>query len=300
MLTIIDRLFRYLGSIFISIMSIFNVLLIYLIGENDEDDTNEHEYSETVAEIRLNPMVFDHGPQIDDIIYTNDQNYIRFGQSQPCHPVELLFYKVQKLINRICFHIFFIILGVGMCYIIYTSTIASVSFKGLQIDDKLMLISSNDTYHDLVVKEENVSFDINAILYNKFDVDIDDEIKNPANENRSNIKDLLQVNYAITIVNNLTCKLYNAFLYGFTSTFCWKDDIKDFTGAELSDDMHSFDDSYEKNTMNILNTSVNGSEKADVLCDQILQDEENPADEDQVDYKEMTLSTYSMSMHSQN
>ncbi|CAF4106756.1 unnamed protein product [Rotaria magnacalcarata] len=72
------------------------------------------------------------------------------------------------------------------------------------------------------------------------------------------------------------------------------------TGAELSDDMHSFDDSYEKNTMNILNTSVNGSEKADVLCDQILQDEENPADEDQVDYKEMTLSTYSMSMHSQN
>ncbi|CAF4248790.1 unnamed protein product, partial [Rotaria magnacalcarata] len=42
MLTIIDRLFRYLGSIFISIMSIFNVLLIYLIGENDEDDTNEH------------------------------------------------------------------------------------------------------------------------------------------------------------------------------------------------------------------------------------------------------------------
>ncbi|CAF0960865.1 unnamed protein product, partial [Rotaria magnacalcarata] len=70
------------------------------------------------------------------------------------------------------------------------------------------------------------------------------------------------VNYAITIVNNLTCKLYNAFLYGFTSTFCWKDDIKDFTGAELSDDMHSFDDSYEKNTMNILNTSVNGSEKA--------------------------------------
>ncbi|CAF0983133.1 unnamed protein product, partial [Rotaria magnacalcarata] len=86
MLTIIDRLFRYLGSIFISIMSIFNVLLIYLIGENDEDDTNEHEYSETVAEIRLNPMVFDHGPQIDDIIYTNDQNYIRFGQSQPCHP----------------------------------------------------------------------------------------------------------------------------------------------------------------------------------------------------------------------
>ncbi|CAF5221127.1 unnamed protein product, partial [Rotaria magnacalcarata] len=79
-----------------------------------------------------------------------------------------------------------------MCYIIYTSTIASVSFKGLQIDDKLMLISSNDTYHDLVVKEENVSFDINAILYNKFDVDIDDEIKNPANDNRSNIKDLLQ------------------------------------------------------------------------------------------------------------
>ncbi|CAF4086668.1 unnamed protein product [Rotaria sp. Silwood2] len=324
--TMIHRLFQHLYIILIFIMSIFNISLIYLIDVNDEDNMNDHDenainesmdgYSETVIEIPLNPIFIVHHLQIADlIVHTNDQNYIRFGQTQICHLAEVLFYKIQN-----CKH--------------YTARVELSSNKNLEIYDKLILIPLNDTDQDLIIKEKNVSFNINVIGDNKLDVVIDDTINNSVKNNKSNVKDIPKVNCVITIGNNLMCTLYDAFLYGFTPSFCWIDDIKNFTPAKAPDDIHSFYDSNEKNSMNIIKNSINIAEEADellscfkkffidilndeqshqkrlmneycisetasidVLSDQILQDEENTIDENKVDHEELILPTYSMSMH---
>ncbi|CAF3769763.1 unnamed protein product [Rotaria sp. Silwood1] len=177
-------------------------------------------------------------------------------------------------------------------------------------------------HRGLIMKEENLSYNINEIVENKLDIVIDDQI------NKSNVKDILKINSAIDIVSNLTCTLYNAFLYGFTQLFCWKDDIKDFTSAKPPDDIYSFYDSNEKNPTNIVENSNNAAEKPDELLScfkkfflDILNDEQSRQqhllndqaisattsidilsdqiiqDEDKIDDDEMILPTYSMSTH---
>ncbi|CAF1097845.1 unnamed protein product [Rotaria sordida] len=348
--TIIHRLFQNLYIVIISIMSMFNVPLIYMIDTNDEHNMNDHDentinestdkYSETVTEIPFDPAVqagsmclfivqkyilietFSKllGLQTDmRIVHTHNQNNVRFGQTQPCHSVELLFLKIQKLINGRYFCIFLMCLGVCIYYKQYNPNIVLSSNECLQIHDKLMLMALNNTYQDFIMKEENVI--------------IDDKINSSVKDNKSNVKDILKTISAITIVDNLTCTLYDAFLYGFTPPFCWKDDIKNFTPAGPPDDIHSFYDSNEKNPMNIVKNSINTVKKADkllsclkkifndilnkeqsrqkclineqvisktvpidVLSDQISQDEENTINEDKVDHEELILPFYSMSM----
>ncbi|CAF1444818.1 unnamed protein product [Rotaria sp. Silwood1] len=326
-------------TILISLMSIFNVSFIYMIDENDEDIINEatDEYSETVTEIPLDPAVQIEYVQIDvRIVHTINQNYIGFGQTQPCYPVQLLFIKIQKLISRIYYYKFHILLGICSCiYVQYYATKIELSInKSLEIYDKLMLIPLNNTYQDLIMNEEHVSSNINSTVESKVDVVINDEITSIVKNNESNVKDMLKVNSEIILIDNLTCTLYNPFLYAFTKTFCWKDDIKDFSPAEPPDDTHSFYDSNKKKLMNLVENSITPVEKADellscfqkffidilndeqlrqqrlmnenaisetasidVLSDQILQNEENAIDENKVDDEKFILPTYLMGMH---
>ncbi|CAF3908943.1 unnamed protein product [Rotaria sordida] len=342
--TMIRRFFQNLYIILISIMSIFNISLIYMIDTNDESNMNDHDentinepmdkYSETVTEIPFDPAVQAESLQTDmRIAYTNNQYNMRFERVQPCHPVELLFLKIQKLINGRYFYIFLMFLGICIYYKHYTPKVVLSSNKSLQIYNKLMLMLLNNTYQDFIMKEENIVYDINAIVDNKLCVVIDDKINSPIKDNKSNVKDISKIISAITIVDNLTCTLYDAFLYGFTPSLYWKDDIKDFTSAESPDDLHSFYDSNEKNPMNIVDNSINAVKKTDkllsclkkiftdilndeqsrqkclinkqvipktvpidVLSDQIFQDEENAIDDDKVDHEELMLPFYSMSM----
>ncbi|CAF4862382.1 unnamed protein product [Rotaria sp. Silwood1] len=312
MVTMIHRLFQHLYISLISIMSIFNISLIYLIDINDEDNMDDHDenainesmykYSETVTEIPLDPVIDLQSRQIPDcIVHNTNQNYIRLGKTRPCH--------------RDCKH--------------YATKVELACNRSLEVYDKLMFAPlNNNSYQGLIMKEENLSCNINEIVENKLDIVIDDQI------NKSNVKDILKINSAIDIVSNLTCTLYNAFLYGFTQLFCWKDDIKDFTSAKPPDDIYSFYDSNEKNPTNIVANSNNAAEKPDeliscfkkffldilndeqsrqqhllndqaisattsidLLSDQIIQDEENSIDKDKIDYDEMILPTYSMSTH---
>ncbi|CAF4057521.1 unnamed protein product, partial [Rotaria sp. Silwood2] len=236
--TNINRLFQSFYIVLISIISIFNISLIYLIDTNDEHNMNDHdentinesmdEYSETVAEIPCDPVVQAQCRQIDMCIaHAYNKKYVRFGQTQPCHPVELLFIKIQKLINGRRFCIFLIFLGICIYCKHFTPKVALSRNTSLQVDDNVMFISFYNTDQDFIMKEQNVV--------------VDDKINSHVKDNN-----MLTEISAITLVDNLVCTLYDVFLNVFTPLFCWKDDIQDFTPTEPPDDIHSFYDSNEK------------------------------------------------------